>query len=178
MERLPDNAPASIWQRALPLWIAGGIIALDQLTKFLVEATLPLYHGWTPFPNAPYLHISHLGNAGSAFGLFPANSDIFAWAAVIVSLAILYYNYTLPAGQSLFRLALGLQLGGANGNLIDRLRLGHVTDFIDFGPWVFNVADAAIVSGAFILAFVVWRESKQMVPLPLDRQELSDEACT
>ena len=68
----------------------------------------------------------------------------------------------------MFRLALGLQLGGALGNLSDRLRLGHVTDFVDFGPWVFNLADVAIILGTLILMGVMWQESKKHMPTPFE----------
>jgi len=85
-----------------------------------------------------------------------------------VSLAILIYNYHLSGRQLGLRLALGLQLGGAIGNLADRLRLGHVTDFVDFGPWVFNLADVAIILGALILVGVMWQESNKHVPAPLE----------
>ena len=67
-------------------------------------------------------------------------------AAIIVSMVIIIYNLRLPAGHLFLRVALGMQLGGALGNLIDRARLGHVTDFIDVGPVpIFNIADAAVV---------------------------------
>ncbi len=145
---------------------AGLVIFTDQLSKRFVEFFLPIHHGWTPIPSFPALRISHISNTGAAFGLFPANSSIFIVAAIVISTAILYYNFTLPTGKTIFRIALGLQLGGAMGNLVDRLRLGHVTDFIDYGLWVFNLADAAIVTGAFILAWVIWQESKHFVPKP------------
>ena len=176
MKQLPITNPATPRIRSLPLWIAGFVILLDQLSKQLVETAVLLHRSWTPFPTLlPQLRISHISNTGSAFGLFPNGSSIFAWTALIVSLAIVYYNFHLPGGQKLLRLALGLQLGGALGNLVDRLRIGHVTDFIDFGPWVFNVADAAIVSGAFLLAWAMWQESKQFVPASAEVAEVRNE---
>ena len=153
-------------QRALMPSIAGFVILLDQLSKYTVEATLPLYRSWTPLEAVPSFRISHVSNSGSAFGLFPAQSELFAWAALFVAVGIVIYNFSLPSGQKLLRLALGLQLGGALGNLVDRLRTGHVTDFIDFGPWVFNLADAAIIMGAALLAWVMWQESGKYAPDP------------
>ena len=156
-------------QRMLLLVIAGCVILVDQLSKLTVEILLPLYRSWTPLPHLlPAFRFSHVGNTGLAFGLFPHNSANFAWAAAFVSLAILIYNYNLSGRQFWLRLALGLQLGGAVGNLVDRLRLGHVTDFIDFGPWIFNLADVAIIFGALILAGVMWQESKNRVPAPFE----------
>lgn len=156
-------------QRLLLLVIAGCVILVDQLSKLIVEVFLPLYRSWTPLPHLlPTFRFSHVDNTGSAFGLFPQNSATFAWAALFVLLAILIYNYHLSGRQLWLRLALGLQLGGAVGNLADRLRLGHVTDFIDFGPWIFNLADVAIILGALILVGVMWQESKKHVPAPLE----------
>ena len=83
----------------------------------------------------------------------------FAALAVVVAGAIVYFNLTLPGNQWAIRVALGLQLGGALGNFIDRLRQGHVTDFIDTGPWyIWNLADLAITSGVILFAFAYWRE--------------------
>ena len=156
-------------QRLLLFAAAGFVILVDQASKLTVEIFLPLYRSWQPLPHLlPALRFSHVGNTGSAFGLFPHNSATFAWAAAFISLAILIYNFTLSEPQFWLRLALGLQLGGAVGNLADRLRLGHVTDFIDFGPWIFNLADVAIIWGALILAGVMWQESKQHVPAPFE----------
>lgn len=170
----PTSYSTLTYQRALMLMVAGLVIALDQLSKQLIEAFLPLYRSWAPAPIlVPNLRLSHVSNTGSAFGLFPANSAVFAWAAFIVSLAIVYYNYKLPPGEKWLRLALGLQLGGALGNLIDRLRLGHVTDFVDFGPWVFNLADASIVLGALILAGLMWRATKRYAPAPAQEPSLN-----
>lgn len=155
--------------RMLLLVIAGGVILVDQLSKLTVEILLPLYRSWMPLPHLlPAFRFSHVGNTGLAFGLFPHNSAAFAWVAAFVSLAILIYNYNLSGRQFWLRLALGLQLGGAVGNLADRLRLGHVTDFIDFGPWIFNLADVAIILGALILAGVMWQESKNQAPSPFE----------
>ena len=94
------------------------------------------------------LAITYVTNSGVAFGLFKEAGTFFIFLAGIVIAAILYSLRRLPAQQRLVRIALGLALGGAVGNLIDRLRLGYVIDFIDFRFWpVFNVADSAIVAG-------------------------------
>lgn len=169
MEQESPTPISSNRQRLLLPVIAGFVIFLDQLSKLTVEIFLPLYRSWMPLPHIlPAFRFSHVGNTGSAFGLFPHNSATFAWIATFVSLAILVYNYHLSGRQFGLRLALGLQLGGALGNLVDRLRLGHVTDFIDFGPWIFNLADTAIVLGALILAGMMWLESKKHVPAPYE----------
>ena len=169
IEHESPTSTTSNRQRMLLLVAAGGVVLVDQLSKLAVEILLPLYRSWTPLPHLlPAFRFSHVGNTGLAFGLFPHNSANFAWVAAFVSLAILIYNYNLSGRQFWLRLALGIQLGGAVGNLVDRLRLGHVTDFIDFGPWIFNLADVAIIFGALILAGVMWQESKNRVPAPFE----------
>lgn len=154
--------PATWAQRFLPLAVAALVILLDQATKFLIEANIPYNTSWAPIPwLAPVFQLTHTGNTGIAFGLFAGGSLIFAIVALVVTVIILFYNFTLPAGNVGLRLVLGLLLGGALGNLIDRVRLGHVTDFLDFGPWpIFNVADTAVVAGALALAWLMWAESR------------------
>lgn len=157
--------PATAKQRILPLLIAAVIILLDQLSKLFIESRLPLNYAWAPFPEFAHLfRFTHVSNTGAAFGLFPGGSAFFTIIAIIVAGIILFYNFSLPGGHTLLRLALGLQLGGALGNLIDRFRLGHVTDFLDFGPWpVFNLADTSIVTGVIVLGFLMLLEQRQAV---------------
>ncbi|MCI0395578.1 MAG: signal peptidase II [Chloroflexi bacterium] len=156
-------APASLGEQALLFLVTAAVIVVDHLSKLFIEAWLPLNQSWRPFPTlADYFQITHVSNTGAAFGLFPSQGPVFMIVAFIVSLVIILYNYRLPAGHRLFRLALGLQLGGALGNLIDRLRLGHVTDFLDFGPWpVFNLADTSIVAGVAVLGYLMVLEHRQ-----------------
>lgn len=139
--------------------IAALVLLVDQITKFWIMDTLPVGETWkiAPWMN-PILHITHVTNSGAAFGLFPQLGGIFVIIAALVIVGIvLYYRY-LTAGQWLLRLALGLQLGGALGNLVDRLRYGFVVDFLDLNFWplqnwpVFNFADTAIVAGVVLLA--------------------------
>lgn len=145
------------------LLVAAAVILLDQFSKRIVETALSLYEIWAPVPALEaFFRFTHVPNTGAAFGLFPASSVFFAVMAVVVALALIYYNFVLPAGHRVLRVALGMQLGGAIGNLLDRIRLGHVTDFLDFGPWpVFNVADTAIVAGAALLAWIMWQDVKR-----------------
>lgn len=155
--------PARTRERVILLLVAALIILVDHLTKRLVETQLPLNATWAPIPDIAHLfRITHVSNTGAAFGLFPGGSPLFTIIAVVVALIILAYNFSLPAGHRLLRVALGFQLGGALGNLIDRLRLGHVTDFLDFGPWpVFNLADTSIVVGVIILGLLMFMEQPQ-----------------
>jgi signal peptidase II len=138
---------------ALLISIAGAIVLLDQYTKFLVRTRLALGETWMPLAwLAPYARIVHWTNTGAAFGLFQNGGMVFTVLAFIVSGAILYYYRNVERASWLIRLALGLQLGGALGNLVDRLTRGTVTDFISVGAFpVFNVADSCISCGVALL---------------------------
>jgi len=156
--------PRAAWgEKLLPFLILAVVILLDQLTKYLVETRLPLYGVWAPIPALEgVFRIVHTANTGAVFGLFQGSGMFFAGLAVVVAIAIAYFNMTLPGHQWLIRIALGLQLGGALGNLIDRLRQGHVTDFVDTGPWyIWNLADLAIVSGVILFGFAYLREMRR-----------------
>lgn len=162
------------------LSIAGISITIDQWTKNIVEVNMPLNSITVPFPAIEsFFRFTHVANKGAAFGLFQNGATLFMILAFVVSIGIIYYNFfALEANQRLMRVALGLQLGGAVGNLIDRLRIGHVTDFLDFGPWpVFNVADMSIVAGAIVLGYIVLQEmreeQRQARTAALDRDPIS-----
>jgi len=147
------------------LWlIAALVFTADQLTKMLVTRELALWESWRPFAAVPVLKlfaITHVSNTGAAFGILPDRGLFFVIVAIIVSAAIAFYYRRLPSHQWWLFLSLGLQLGGALGNLVDRLRLGSVVDFVEVGIWpVFNVADSAIVTGVLILAWHFWREDR------------------
>ncbi len=135
-------------------------LVADQISKHLVLSNLDPGQSWNPVASlTPWVSITHVTNTGVAFGLFPDRGSIFVIIAVIVVAAIIFYYRHLPAGQWWIKVSLGLQLGGALGNLLDRLRLGYVVDFIDFKIWpVFNVADSSIVIGVAILAYYLLRE--------------------
>lgn len=152
----------------LPLIVAPIVLLIDQLTKRYVEANIPLYTSWAPFPGLEgIIQFTHTANTGAVFGLFQGTSMFFAALAIIVATGIVYFSLTLPGGQWLLRLALGLQLGGALGNLTDRLRIGHVTDFIDIGPWyIFNVADMALIGGIILFAIVIIRDERRNAAAP------------
>lgn len=159
----PQKEQPPTWGQILILFIvAGVIILLDQFTKRLVEQYIILGTSIVPIDQlAQWFQFTHTTNTGAAFGLFPDGSTLFALAAIMVSIVIVIYNFRLPAGHLLLRVALGLQLGGALGNLIDRARLGHVTDFIDVGPVpIFNIADAAVVTGVALMALIIFLESR------------------
>lgn len=172
----PEHRPATRGQKLWLLFLAALVILLDQLTKRAIEVWLPLYTSWAPFPQLAHLfQLTHTTNTGAAFGIFPSGGVLFGIVAFVVGIAIIFYNRQLPAGNMILRSALGLQLGGALGNMIDRVRQGHVTDFFDVGPLpIFNIADAAIVTGVVLLALLMlWEtiEARRMDEAESDLEE-------
>lgn len=134
------------------LQAAALLLALDQLTKFVVRQTLEWQQSW---PCCGFFRFTHVHNTGSAFGLFQdQNLTLLVVSLVgIVALAIIYGIQERPGWQ--LRASIALMLGGAAGNLLDRILLGHVTDFIDIGPWpVFNLADSSIVVGLLLMGWL------------------------
>ena len=144
--------------------LAGSIVALDQWTKSLVRANLAIGEVWNPWQwLAPYARIVHWFNTGVAFGMFQGMGTIFMVLAIIVSAAIIFYYPRVAAEDWLLRLAMGFQLAGALGNLIDRIfNNGNVTDFISVGTFaVFNVADASISIGVAVLLLGVYLQERR-----------------
>ena len=139
----------------LELWIAGTIVALDQAAKALVRSRFELHDSLEIIPGL--LNLTRVHNYGAAFGLlnaadFPFKTVVLSIVAAVALLALTVYASTLPVEQLLARIGLALIVGGAAGNLIDRLSAGYVVDFVDFywrdwHFWAFNVADAAITVG-------------------------------
>ncbi len=138
--------------------ISGTIIFLDKLSKYFVLQTLPnMYDQWQPFSGAGRLfRFIHITNSGAAFGMFDQHSNFFLVIAIVVSIVMIFYYLTLPIDNWITRFSFGLILGGAIGNLSDRIQHdGHVIDFIDIGFWpIFNIADISIVTGVTILG--IW----------------------
>jgi signal peptidase II len=159
------TGPRAIYKDLVLLQLAALIFLADQFTKFLARELLSYGES---FPRYGFFRITHAQNTGSAFGLFPDQNTALILVAFlgITILALLYRN--LHPTTNLLRLSLGLQMGGAAGNLLDRLLLGHVTDFVDIGPWpVFNVADSSIVSGLvllFVLHGIPWERFGRRTP--------------
>jgi len=140
------------------------IIAFDQWTKSLVR-TLPLGGTWLPQGFewlSPYARIVHWYNTGAAFGSFTGYSWVFTILAFVVVGLIIYYYPQVEDRDWWLKLAMGMQMGGALGNVVDRLlRKGQVTDFISVGNFaVFNVADASISVGVVILLIGAWFKEK------------------
>ncbi|MCW5873925.1 MAG: signal peptidase II [Anaerolineales bacterium] len=154
MASTPQSQPVINLRSYLSLvLVSGAIILLDQLTKAWVRDNLALSQTWMPWEQlAPYARIVHWQNSGAAFGMFQNAGAFFAVLAILVAGMIIYYFPRLEPGDWAVRLGMSLQLGGALGNLIDRLQHGHVTDFISIGNFpIWNIADAAITCGVAVM---------------------------
>ena len=149
----PQQMPVALFRDWLLLVPLLGVIVLDQATKQIVKSSLDLYEAW---PAEGFFRIAYRTNSGSVFGLFPGQTVTLILLSLFAIGFLFYFYRTRAMSYPMLRLALGLQLGGAVGNLIDRLRHGAVVDFIDVGPWpTFNVADSSIVVGIFLLAVIL-----------------------
>jgi signal peptidase II len=138
------------------------VVAADQLAKAAVRASLL---PGASFPAGGPFRFTHVTNTGAAFGLFAEQGSLLTLVGLAAVLVLVWYYRSFGLESNLVRASLGLQLGGALGNLIDRLRQGYVTDFLDFRIWpVFNLADAALTMGVALLFFVVLFQQKPSRP--------------
>ena len=152
-------------RRDAPFFLVVAVIfALDQFTKYLIRERLSYGEA---FPSSGPIQLVHVTNSGAAFGMLQGQTLFLTVTTLLGLVAILLYYLYPPMEHGFLRVALGLQLGGAVGNLADRLRVGEVTDFIKFPHWpAFNVADSSITVGVVaIVAFLtlsdtIWREKK------------------
>ncbi len=163
--------PVRIWS----LIIAASVFALDRVTKILVERNISMWDSHNVIPG--FFDLIHTKNRGAAFGMFgDGNSEWRSFVLVGVSIAVLLLisMALLKPGRSGFAasrlttVALSLVMGGAAGNIYDRLVYGMVTDFLDFyvGSYhfaAFNIADSAITTGACLLLLDMWRGRHQTV---------------
>lgn len=151
-------------KKYFPLFgIATVIIVLDQLSKGYIRTHLALGDMWSPWEwLTPYARIVHWYNTGVAFGMFQGLGQIFKYLSLLVAIAIIYYYPRVPVEDWSLRIAMGLQLGGAVGNLLDRIfNNGMVTDFISVGNFpVFNIADSSITVGVGVLLLGMWLQGK------------------
>ena len=146
-------------RRTLEIWLPLAILALDQMTKELVRRTLDLHASTTVIPG--FLDFTHVRNTGAAFGIL--NSADFAYKTALIAviasaglIGVAVYSASLSSHQLAARVGLALIIGGAAGNLIDRIWAGYVVDFVDvywrdYHFWAFNVADSAITIGVVIM---------------------------
>ena len=148
----------SILHRSRRPWLIGGVVLLaDQLSKHLLLASFPPGHSLPLIPGL--LHLTYVQNTGAAFGLLKGQQVLFIGLALLVLGWIAWELLTKPSVPPLMAWGCGLILGGAVGNLIDRLRWGYVVDFIDVRIWpVFNLGDSAITIGVGLL---IWQSLRR-----------------
>jgi signal peptidase II len=162
--RIPEEKLKAFFKNSRWLLIIAAIIViLDQVSKLLVRTYIPLGSSWSPWSwLAPFARLIHWTNTGVAFGMFQGKSLVFAILAALVAGAIIYYFQQVPKEDKVLRFALSMMLGGAVGNLIDRLfNGGEVTDFISVGNFaVFNVADSFITVGVLVLLLGIYLEDR------------------
>jgi signal peptidase II len=154
-----DAADVPVRTRRLEIWLPLLVVAIDQLTKAIVRATLPLHASVTVVPGL--VDFTHVRNTGAAFGIlnssdFPFKTVLIAVIATAALIGVGVYAASLAHHQIVARIGLALIIGGAAGNLLDRLVVGSVVDFVDvywrtYHFWAFNVADSAITIGVGIM---------------------------
>jgi signal peptidase II len=156
----PGEADAAATpRRHLEVWLPIVIVTIDQATKAMVRASVPLHDSVTVIPG--FLDITHVLNSGAAFGIlngvdFPYKSVLIAAIAMAALVGVGMYAASISHHQLIARVGLALILGGAAGNLLDRVLAGSVVDFVDVywrthHFWAFNVADSAISVGVAIM---------------------------
>ena len=166
--KLNEKTKKNLKSYLVLLPITGLVVILDQWTKALVRADLAFGEVWSPFDwLTPYARIVHWYNTGVAFGMFQDRNLLFSILVFLISLSIFIFFPKLTEDDWFLRIALSLQFGGSIGNLIDRLTVGHVTDFISVGNFpVFNIADSCITVGAVIMIIGLWLEEKKQKSQP------------
>ena len=152
----PSGRAAELARLRLFAVIAVAVVAIDQATKALVRARLEQGDVWPG--GFDLLRITHVENSGAAFGILQGAGPLLIASSIVGVAAVIFFLRTAPAGDRLYSAALALILGGAIGNLIDRVVRGEVTDFIDPTHYpAFNLADSAIVVGVFALILLALR---------------------
>ncbi|MBP2630879.1 MAG: Lipoprotein signal peptidase [Firmicutes bacterium] len=129
-----------------------GIILIDQLSKFYIQETMTI--GMSHPIITGVFHITYILNPGAAFGILENQRIFFIFIAIAMIFVVAYIYPKLPSNSSLLRLGIALLVGGAIGNVIDRVKFGYVVDFFDFRIWpIFNIADITIVIGVTLIIY-------------------------
>ena len=160
--------------------IAGVILVLDQITKILVQYSIPFESSYFAPDRITiiedFFYLVHIGNKGAAWGMLSEYSGILTLLSFAVLLFIFCFRKQLELHRGTVQIAFGLLIGGILGNLIDRIRVGHVIDFIDihlpftlpyilpYGRWpAFNIADSAIVVGMLFYLLLSLSDTKKKI---------------
>jgi signal peptidase II len=152
-----SNLPQAKWNLILAA-IAAVVVACDQLSKLWITSHLAYNQS---VPPDGFFRLTYAQNTGAAFSIFYGKTSILTIVSIIGVILLLVYNFLVYRRFSYLdnrinKIALAFIMGGTVGNLIDRLRLGYVTDFVDIGPWpIFNVADSSLVVGIIVFALSI-----------------------
>lgn len=143
----------------IPLLVFVMINILDRLSKWWIETNLGPIEGTSMPVLPPWLYLTYIHNTGVAFGMFQGIPHFFTVMNIVISIGALYMYRTQMPHTPLVQICVGGIVGGAIGNIVDRLRQGYVTDFVHvtWFPGIFNVADSAITVCVIVLAIATWR---------------------
>src|SRR5437879_2892743 len=141
--------------------VAGVVFVVDRVTKAWVSENIPL--GTARPIIGDYVRIVHAQNTGAAFGLLPERTTLLSVLSVVAVLAIVYYYRQIASNSALVSATLGMQLGGAFGNLLDRITQGYVVDFVGVGGggvrfWDLEVAEWTGVVRDYLVRHAAWDE--------------------
>ncbi len=158
------ETPRQRLSKGLPFFFTAlAVVILDQVSKFLIRANQDIL----PIPEEGFFRINYVTNVGGVFGILGNQAFLLTLTAIVGIAAILIYMRYPHFKSMLVRIALGLLLGGAVGNLIDRLAFGWVVDFIDIGAWpVFNLADSAITVGVILMIYYLLFPARRRESIP------------
>lgn len=135
------------------------VFVLDQGLKYLVVQQIGMGNVWYPFANFTFFRIIGSFNTGTACGYFPQLSAVFTLAPFLILAVVIYFYRSQKQPSWLLSIGVGLIIGGAFGNLVDRLRLGYVVDYVQVGSWpIFNVADASVSTAVVLMLLWSLRE--------------------
>jgi len=157
-----SSLKTKIKSKVMLVLIALVVIALDQILKNAIQQNLALGESMLVFPPSEFIRIVHWMNTGAAFGMFQGGNAILMGLTSVIIVVILVYYQSLPDKHLFQKICLALMLGGALGNLIDRIRLGYVIDFVAVGNFpVFNLADSCVTVSVILLLLSTLIEEKK-----------------
>lgn len=166
MDDQPSTQPSRRARWAVLISSAAIVLTIDQITKALIIASLSIGETWVPFPAlADFFVVTRSANTGAALGILPQGGNFFLLIAIIMALGVVVFYPRMTGRRWLERIALGMLLGGALGNAVDRIRLGYVVDFVhlQLKPLISNVsniADHSIVIGVVLLLIIQWWDGR------------------
>ena len=155
MQWIVQNVKWEWERRVVPiLLLAVVVVILDQISKLYVQTHMEI--GMSIPVLQDIFHITYILNPGAAFGLFEHQTVFFVIIAAGMVAGAIYFYPQIPKKYTLLRFGTGLMVGGALGNVVDRIKTGYVVDFFDFRIWpIFNIADVGIVCGVGCIIFTI-----------------------